>query len=82
MKPSKSVLELVKQGRRIIGPINVGRAVRMWYVTPTIGPEKQKHVEIQLVDPSGDAKGPIWLYSYGGPEGSFDTLYRPDLAVF
>lgn len=78
-KPSNEVLTLVSSGRSIIGPVTVGRAVRMWraYKMPAhMVPMGSQSWEVVMQDVDGNECGPVWQYTL--PTAGRPMLWQRD----
>ncbi len=79
VKPSASTLNLVTSGRAFIGPVNVGRAARVWRAcsVPTWQcPNGSKSWEVWQQDLSGNDVGVVWQYTV--PASGAPMLWQRD----
>jgi hypothetical protein len=79
VKPSQSTLTLIASGRGVIGPVNVGRAVRMWrafQVSAHLCPAGSKSWEVVQQDADGTDTGVVWQYTI--PANGAPMLWQRD----
>jgi len=79
VKPAQSVLSLIVDGRAFIGPVNIGRAARVWRArsVPTWEcPAGSKSWEVWQQDLSGNDVGVVWTYTI--PANGTPMLWQRD----
>jgi len=79
VKPAQSVLNLIISGRAFIGPVNVGRAVRVWRARSVPAWEcvaGSKSWEVWQQDLSGNDVGVVWQYTV--PANGAPMLWQRD----